>query len=254
MRLHFREYGRGVPLIILHGLFGSLENWQTISRRLAPHFHVLAVDQRNHGHSPHSGEMNYRLMVEDLCEFMHERSLASAHLLGHSMGGKTAMQFALFHPQKVEKLIVADVSPRAYPPAHEMIFDALLGLDVKSFPTRRQIEDALAPAIPEPAVRGFLLKNLARDPQGVFHWKIPLPDIFRNYVSLSAAVEANLPFEKPALFVRGAESAYVREQDAPAIQRLFPCAEIRTLPGAGHWVHADAPDDFVRAALFFLTG
>ena len=145
--LHFREYGAGPALLILHGLFGSLDNWEGLSRRFAAGFHVFALDQRNHGLSPHAVEMNYPLMAADLFRFMRDHQLESAHVLGHSMGGKTAMQFALLYPEFVEKLIVADIAPRAYPPYHTEILAAMRSLDLGALKTRRQAEEALAPAI-----------------------------------------------------------------------------------------------------------
>jgi esterase len=253
MKLHFREYGHGDPLIILHGLFGSHDNWHPVSRRLAERYHVFAVDQRNHGHSPHAPEMNYPVMAEDLAQFCLDHSMASARVLGHSMGGKTAMQFALAHPAQVAGLVVVDIAPRAYDMAHSQISGALLSLDLKTFQTRRQVEEALAPAIQELAVRRFLLKNLGHDPDGAFRWKLNLRDIFRNHDSLNAAVESDRPFEKPALFIRGGKSDYVREADLVEIRRLFPQAEFHTLAEAGHWVHADAPEAFVKALEIILA-
>ena len=252
MQLHFREYGRGFPLLILHGLFGSSGNWQPIARRLEPRFHVLALDLRNHGQSPHSPEMNHRVMAEDVLEFMDSHSLSAAHLLGHSLGGKTAMQTALIEPQRIPKLVVADVSPRAYAPAHNAIFQALLTLDLKRFHTRQEIENALAPDIPDLAVRRFLLKNAARRADGACEWRLGLAEIFRNYPHLNEPVNSERPFGGPALFVRGGESDYVTERDLPGIRRLFPGAQIATIPGASHWIHSDAPDLFTRAVLDFL--
>src|ERR1035437_1680560 len=171
MQLNFKESGQGRAVILLHGLFGSSDNWHPIALRLAENFHVFAVDQRNHGQSPHSEEMNYSVMADDVAEFMVSRGIESAVIIGHSMGGKTAMQFALQFPGKVEKLIVADMAPRAYAPAHEKIFAAQLALDLASFQTRQQIEDALALEIPDLVLRRFLLKNLGRNSDGAFFWK-----------------------------------------------------------------------------------
>lgn len=187
MQLHYEEIGHGPPLMILHGLFGSLENWHTISRRLAEHLRVIAVDQRNHGRSPHSPEMNYPLMARDLLELMSRLHLGSTSVLGHSMGGKTAMQFALLHPAQVDKLVVVDISPRSYPPRHDYIFEALLGLKLSAFHTRQEMEAALAPAIPDIATRRFLLKNLGRGPTGEFYWKMNLHELCTNYNRLTEA-------------------------------------------------------------------
>jgi len=156
MQLHFREYGSGHPVIILHGLFGSLNNWATISHRLAAQFHVFAVDQRNHGGSVHSPEMNYDVMASDIRRFMDRHSIASAHVLGHSMGGKSAMQFALVNTDRIDRLVVVDIAPRAYRAAHEHLFRAMLAIDPAQFGTRREIDHALAASIPDTAVRRFL--------------------------------------------------------------------------------------------------
>jgi pimeloyl-ACP methyl ester carboxylesterase len=253
MQLHFQTFGQGAPLIILHGLFGSSDNWHSISRRLEKQFRVLAVDQRNHGHSPHSAEMNYPVMAEDLHELLQSQKLARAHLIGHSMGGKTAMEFALRYPESVDKLIVVDIAPRAYSPRHGQIFEGMLSLDLTAFQTRAQMEVALAPFIPEKAVRQFLLKNVTRDEGGPFRWRLNLRDILKNYDRLSEALAENRVCDRPALFLRGGESKYFRESDWEPVRRLFPRAALRTLPGAGHWVHADAPELFLHAVTEFLN-
>jgi pimeloyl-ACP methyl ester carboxylesterase len=252
MQLHFKEYGQGEPLIVLHGLFGSLENWQAISDGLSDTFHIFALDQRNHGRSPHSAEMNYAVMARDIGEFMEQHSLPSTHLLGHSMGGKAAMQFALSQADKVNKLIIADIAPRRYARSHEAIFKAMLTLDMKQFKTRQEIEVALEPEIPEWTVRRFLLKNLTRDEHGSFQWRINLPALYQHYDEINEAPDAGVPFEKPALFVRGAQSDYISDADVPEIRRLFPRAEIQTLPNTSHWLHAEAPVEFIRLAREFL--
>lgn len=252
MQLYFKESGQGRAVILLHGLFGSADNWQPIGLGLAEKFQIFALDQRNHGQSPHSAEINYSLMAADVNEFMAARGIETAQVIGHSMGGKTAMQFALQFPLRVEKLVVADMAPRAYAPAHETIFAALLALELKSFSSRQQIEDALAVEIPNLLLRRFLLKNLARNSSGEFFWKINLRGLSENYSSLGEPVSAAAPFAKPALFIRGGKSTYVTDEDEPRIGELFPQAQIRTLPEAGHWVHADQPAEFLRLILDFL--
>jgi esterase len=252
MQLHFKASGRGRAVILLHGLFGSSDNWHFIASRLAEDFRVFALDHRNHGLSPHSAEMNYPLMAADVEKFFAARGLESAAVVGHSMGGKTAMQFALQFSQRVEKLVVADMAPREYAPAHDQIFAALLALDLAAFQTRPQIEDALAPAIPSLVLRRFLLKNLGRDAAGRFLWKINLRDITESYPRLRQPVSHSRPFAKPTLFIRGGNSKYVNPEDEPLIRELFPQAQIQTIPGAGHWVHADQPDEFLRLLLEFL--
>jgi pimeloyl-ACP methyl ester carboxylesterase len=252
MQLHFKESGHGPTLILLHGLFGSSDNWQQIAARLAEKFHIVALDQRNHGQSPHTDETSYPLMAADVDGFMAARGIASAHVIGHSMGGKTAMQFALHFPARVEKLVVADMAPRRYAPAHDKIFAALLALDLPEFATRPQIEDALAAEIPNLVLRRFLLKNLGRAADGKFFWKINLRGLAENYLRLGEAVVAPAPFAKPALFIRGGKSNYLKPEDEPLIRELFPQSQIATIAAASHWVHADQPEEFLRLVMEFL--
>jgi esterase len=252
MQLHFKETGQGAAVILLHGLFGSSDNWHFIAQKLAEKFHVFALDQRGHGQSPHPDELNYALMAADVEKFFVARGLKSAAVIGHSMGGKTAMQFALQHPKRVDKLVVADMAPREYAPAHDKIFTALLALDLARFTTRQQMEDALALGIPSLMLRRFLLKNLGRNPSGEFFWKIALRQIADSYPNLRAPILHPHPFPKPALFIRGGKSEYIRAGDEPLIRELFPLAQILTVAEASHWVHADQPDEFLRLLLEFL--
>lgn len=252
MQLNFKESGQGRAVVLLHGLFGSSDNWYSVAQRLGETFHVYLIDQRNHGQSPHSPEMDYPLMASDVDKFLTARGLASAMVIGHSMGGKTAMQLALHFPHRVEKLVVADMAPRAYASRHDEIFAALLGLDLSKFQTRGQIEDALAPDIPNQVLRRFLLKNLGRAPDSGFFWKINLQDIAENYWRLREPVAGNAPFTKPVLFIRGGKSDYVRPEDEPLIHEWFPAAQIQTIPDASHWIHADKPEEFLRLVLGFL--
>jgi pimeloyl-ACP methyl ester carboxylesterase len=251
MRLYFKEYGKGEPLILLHGLFGASDNWHTIATRLAERFHVIVPDLRNHGQSPHSDEMDYPLMAGDLAELLAAQGLPGADILGHSMGGKVAMQLALTQPKLVRKLVVADISPRGYTPLHNEIISALAALDVSSFSARQEIEEMLAGPIPSLNLRRFLLKNLGRGAGGKFEWKINLAGLEENYPSVRAAV-AGTPFAGPTLFIRGGRSEYIQATGEPLIQELFPHAEIRTIENATHWLHADAPDEFVRLVREFL--
>ena len=252
MQLYFKESGQGRAVILLHGLFGSSDNWHFIAQGLAATFNVFALDHRNHGLSPHTAEMNYPLMAADVEKFFVRRGLQSAAVIGHSMGGKTAMQFALQFPHRVDKLVVADMAPREYAPAHDKIFAALLALDLPKFQTRQQIEDALAPEIPSLVLRRFLLKNLGRKPSGECFWKINLHAIAESYPQLRQPLAHPRPFAKPALFIRGGKSDYIRPADEPRIRELFPLAQILTIAEASHWVHADQPDEFLRLLLDFL--
>jgi esterase len=252
MQLHFQTYGQGAPLIILHGLFGSLDNWHSMSQKLAADFQVFAVDLRNHGRSPHAAEMSYPLMAEDLKEFVIDRNLSRVNLMGHSLGGKTAMLFALNFPDPVEKLVVVDMAPRAYPPHHDEILKALHSLDLNIFKTRKEMELQLTDSIPDSAVRQFLLKNVKRDSKGVLYWQMNLVGIAANYERLNEAISNKRSFDKPALFIRGERSDYIREEDWPSIRTLFPRAEHCEIAGAGHWVHADAPEAFLRKVREFF--
>jgi len=252
MQLYFKESGQGEPLILLHGLFGSSDNWYYIAQKLAAKFHVFAVDQRNHGQSPHSSEMDYPSMAADVAELLAAQRLPSAVVLGHSMGGKTAMQFALQFPDLVGKLIVADMAPRGYEMMHDKIFAALLDLNLPAFGARQQMEEVLAPAIPSLTLRRFLLKNLGRDAHGNFFWKINLRGLADNYARLRAPLAATFPFTKPTLFIRGGKSEFITMADETRIRELFPAAQIVTIPEAGHWLHADQPEEFGQLVLDFL--
>ena len=252
MQLHFQSFGNGPPLIILHGLFGSLENWHSISRNLATDFQIFAVDQRNHGRSPHAPEMSYQLMAEDLREFAASQHLASANLLGHSMGGKTAMLFALTFPELVKKLVVVDIAPRAYPDHHREILKALSSLDLSSFKSRAEMDSHLATSIPGLAVRQFLLKNVKRDQAGRFYWQMNLAAIKANFARLSEEISTPGSFDKPTLFIGGERSNYIGGDDLPAIQKLFPRVQYFQIAAAAHWVHAEAPEPFLRKVREFL--
>jgi pimeloyl-ACP methyl ester carboxylesterase len=254
MPLHFESYGHGFPLLILHGLFGSLENWRTLSKAFSQSYQVFVLDQRNHGRSPHSDIFNYRVMAEDLKEFLQQQGLSSIHLLGHSMGGKTAMQFALTYPEEVDKLIVVDIAPKAYPPGHDDIFAALFSLDVQDFRSRQEADDTLAKHLPDLALRQFLLKNLERKATGGFHWRINLEAIHQNYPEMLKDLEGNGQFHRPTLFIRGGNSGYIHPEDLPTIKAIFPQAQLVTIPHTGHWVHAEAPQEFAKVVLNFLGG
>jgi pimeloyl-ACP methyl ester carboxylesterase len=251
LALHYKVYGAGPPLIILHGLFGSSNNWHTLSGQLGEHFLVYAVDQRNHGQSPHSEEFTYGAMAEDLERFLADRGLGRSSILGHSMGGKTAMEFALRFPQKVEKLIVVDIAPRAYGRSHDEILGAMVSLDLASYKSREAIDGALQNRIPDERVRQFILTNLKRLSGGHYVWKINLEVLRAKYDEVTKTQVSVVPFPGPVLFIRG-DSDYIREDDRALISRLFPHATLRSIPGAGHWVHADAPEEFFRVVLEFL--
>jgi pimeloyl-ACP methyl ester carboxylesterase len=253
MKLHFRETGTGKPLIILHGLFGFLDNWQTLAKYFAQHYHVYLVDLRNHGRSPHSPDFNYPLMAADLLEFINEHHISEPVIMGHSMGGKVAMHFALHHPEKLSKLIVVDMAPKSYPPHHQDILAGLKAVDLKAVTTRGEIDEALARHIPEEGVRQFLAKNLYRQEDNTFAWRMNLPVIEEKITEVGKETTSQLPFLKPALFIRGANSRYIKpEKDMDLIQKLFPAATLETIADAGHWVHAEKPQELFNQVVNFI--
>jgi esterase len=253
MQLHFKQLGQGEPLVLLHGLFGSADNWFGVAPKLAEKFNLLIPDLRNHGHSPHHPEMDYPLMAADVDRFLAAQKIESASVVGHSMGGKVAMQLALDFPARVKKLVVVDIAPRAYQRMHDHIFEALLALDLQQFRMRQEIEDVLEPEIPSLGLRRFLLKNLGRDNHGNFIWKMNLRGVAENYLHLGKLLAAgDKSFAGPTLFIRGGKADYLTAADEPDIRRLFTAAEIQTIPEAGHWIHADAPEEFMRLVLEFL--
>lgn len=254
MKLYFRELGEGKPLLILHGLLGSSDNWATLGRKFAETHRVFLIDLRNHGRSPHSEEFSYALMADDIGEFLQQQGLASATLLGHSMGGKAAMFFALNYADQVEKLLVVDATLRAADPRQfQEIFAALSSVNPATFTSRREADEQLATAIPDPVMRAFLLKNLRRDGAHAYAWKMNLPVLYKALEAISGGVEGGTPYHRPTLFIRGEKSPYISAQDQPLIRRWFPAARVETVAGAGHWVHADAPEEFYKVAVRFLA-
>lgn len=253
MQLNYLSYGSGYPLIILHGLFGSLDNWHTLSKRFAENYKVFSLDQRNHGRSPHSEEFDYKVLAQDLYDFMEQQNLTDAYILGHSMGGKTAMQFAFTYPEKVKKLIVADIAPKSYPPGHLELIQTLCSIDLKQFSQRKEIDTSLAEKIPDFGVRQFILKNIYLNDEGIFSWKMNLEAISKNYLELNKAITSNKPFSKPTLFIRGEKSSYIQPSDSQLISSLFSQSEIVTILKAGHWVHAEAPTEFYEKVSSFLS-
>ncbi len=246
MELNFKSFGQGDPIIILHGLFGTLDNWQTIGKKLAEDYLVYLVDLRNHGKSPHHEPMDYPTMAQDLQKFMEANWIYEANVIGHSMGGKVAMQLALQHPDLVKKLIVVDIAPKKYQGGHQEIFDALFALDLTKVENRSDADEFLKPRIPEFSVRQFLLKNLTRNKDGGYRWKMNLPVIYQHYSDILDNISSDQTFEKPTLFIRGGESNYIQADDLDSIEQLFPVAVVDTVQDAGHWVHAQAPDELMN--------
>ena len=251
MQLHFREIGEGQPFVILHGLFGYSDNWQTHAKKIAEFYRVILVDQRNHGHSDWNEEFSYELMAEDLKELCDRLELKKIILMGHSMGGKTAMLFAQKYPGLLDKLIIVDMGVKAYPMHHEEIIRGLKAIDVSQGLSRSEAEKQLAGYVESPGVRQFLLKNLYWTPEKRLAWRMNIPVLEREMEEILKAVDPSAEVFTPTLFIRGELSNYILDKDWPEIEAIFPDATLVSVPGAGHWVHAEAPKEFLDAVLSF---
>jgi esterase len=252
MILHATEMGQGDNLVLLHGLFGAARNFGVVQRQLAHARRVIALDLRNHGASPHDGDMRYTIMAGDVLETLDRLSALPATLLGHSMGGKVAMQAALLHPDTTARLIVADIAPVAYPPHHRAIAEAMASLPISRGMSRAQADSALADAVPDAAVRAFLLQNLQLGAAPA--WRIGLAEIIAALSVIEGwGVPADARYTGPTVFIAGAVSDYIRPEHRPLIRTLFPGARFVTLKHAGHWLHAENPAGFVGVVEAFLT-
>lgn len=241
MNLHFKQLGSGPPIIILHGLLGMLDNWKTFAHALAQSHMVYLVDQRNHGKSPHNNTMDYQTMAEDIKTMMEANWLFDgAIILGHSMGGKVGMQLALSEPDLVKKLIVIDIAPSVYKDGHSHIIQALESVSIDHVSSRSQVEQQLLRADMDPSIIPFLMKNLKRNGDR-YSWKMNLSTISESYHNmLSAPMEIDQPYDGPSLFIKGGASDYINATNKASIPALFSTSIITEIPGAGHWVHADA--------------
>lgn len=252
MQLNYRTLGQGQSFIILHGIFGTSDNWQTFGKTLSEQYQVFLLDLRNHGNSPHSEDFNYTVMAEDLKEFIAQHHLENAVILGHSMGGKVAMCFAVSYPDLFEKMIIVDIAPKYYPPHHQKILAGLEAVAIDKIESRKEAEDQMAAHVRDVGVRQFLLKNLKRTNRDGFAWKLNLPVIRANIENVGEALETDHVVEKPVLFIRGAKSDYIKDEDKAEIRKIFPLAQVVTIKDAGHWVHAEQPEalyDVVKAFL-----
>lgn len=252
MKLFYRELGgKGQPVIILHGLFGSSDNWLTQGKMLSDRFHIYMPDQRNHGQSPHSDDFSITLLADDIHEFLVTNSINDPVIMGHSMGGKAAMKFAVAHPELISKLIVVDIAPRAYPVQHGDILRGLKALPIEKIQSRNEADEFLSKYVPDPGVRQFLLKNLQRKPEGGFAWKMNLPVLEKNIEAVGEEIPADKKFDKPTLFIRGTQSEYVKDEDFGSVRKIFPQSKIVSLD-TGHWVQAEKPKEFVNEVMNFL--
>ncbi len=266
MNLFYREKGSGDrTIIIVHGLYGASDNWLSVANDLEVDFRIVLIDQRNHGRSPHSDEHTYETMANDLLELMKKLQIKRAVLIGHSMGGKTVMRFSLDHPEMVEKLIVVDIAPKSYgsfsnyaevTADHNKIIDALSSTDLTQYKNRKEIDKALKPAFPSQTLRAFMMKNLKHHKDGHFSWKVNfkalknnLEEIMNGFSNLKKESETKAP---EAIFIKGEKSPYIQEDDTMVINKFFPGSQIVTIPDAGHWVHAEKQDLFVKTVKYFL--
>ena len=252
MKLSYRILGAGEPIIILHGVFGSSDNWQTVGKMLSEHFKVYLVDQRNHGNSPHSEEFSYSLMAADIKELMESENLTDANLLGHSMGGKVAMEFATTFPEKAKKLVVVDIAPKYYKPHHQQVLAAFRAVDLNQITSRGDAEASMAPIISEFGIRQFLLKNLKRSNEG-FSWKVNLDVIEGSIENIGNGLANGRSYTGRSLFIAGGKSDYVKKTDHSLIASHFPDSQVIYIAGAGHWVHAEKPKELYESVYHFLS-
>ena len=250
--LHSKILGEGKPLLILHGYFGMSDNWKTLGNQFAEHYQVHLIDQRNHGRSFHSYEFNYELLVQDLHTYIQHHKLDSVYLIGHSMGGKTAMLFATQYPNLVDKLIIVDISPKAYAPHHNAILAGLNSIDFSIQNSRKLVDEQLSKYIPEIGVRQFLMKNVYWKEKGVLDFRFNLKSLTENNPEVGKPLPQNTVYHKETLFLKGEKSGYILEEEQMIIDNHFPNNKVVEIAKAGHWLHAENPKDFYEAVCKFL--
>ncbi len=252
MELYFRKSGEGAPLIILHGLFGSSDNWMSIAKVLSEQYTVYLPDQRNHGQSGDNDVFDYDSMAEDLKAFIKQHSIENPFIIGHSMGGKVSMTFASRYPELLRKLVVVDIAPKQYSLHHDTILEGLQAVDINNLKSRGEADKQLAAYVPELGVRQFLLKNMYRTEEGGYAWRINLPVISRDIANIVQGLPDNARYEGDTLFIRGRNSNYIRDTDEDLLRSHFPNMQLVTIENAGHWVHAEQPQEFTEHILRFL--
>ena len=246
------EYGSGPPLVILHGLFGSGENYRSFAWDLGDEYRVILPDLRNHGQSGHSFGMSYPVLANDVIETLDDMGVDRFHIIGHSMGGKTAMEIALTFPRRVDRLVVVDIAPKKYGEQENSAAKALLELPVSAFSTRAEMDAALSSYVKDRRTRLFLLKNAERDSSGRFRFRAGLEEIREGCADIWGSIEGGRSFTGKTLFLKGGDSPYISDNDISLIAEFFPNARLVTISGAGHWVQADRPEEFVSSVRRFL--
>jgi pimeloyl-ACP methyl ester carboxylesterase len=253
MKLNYKKYGEGEnTLIILHGLFGSLDNWQSLGKKFGEHFTTYIVDQRNHGKSPHLDSHNYQDMANDLDELLDDINVEYAFIIGHSMGGKTAMQFSIEQPHRVRKLIIVDIAPKYYAPHHQDIISALESIDFNVEKDRKQVQEKIAQKINNPGIIQFLMKGLTWVTKEQLGWKFNLKVLSAQIENIGEKLTGHAYFTNPTLFIKGEKSDYITEDDIDIIEDAFPMASHVTIGNAGHWLHAENPNQFFDEVITFL--
>ncbi len=253
MKLHANVFGEGEPFLILHGFLGMGDNWKTLGKKIAEQgFQVHLLDQRNHGRSPHDDNFSYEIMSNDLLEYCDTLGLKHIHLLGHSMGGKTSMQFAVSYPEMIKNLMIADIGPKYYPLHHQDILDGLSALDFDVLTSRGEVDEALSQYVPDVGVRMFLLKNLYWKEKGVLGLRMHLDALIKNASEIGVELSTEKTFNGNTLFLKGEKSNYIIEGDEVRIKKQFPKVQIHQISKAGHWLHAENPTDFLIAILEFV--
>lgn len=253
MELNYKIFGDiGEDVIILHGLLGSLDNWQTIAKQLSDVYRVWILDQRNHGRSPHSTDMSYQNMADDLKEFMEHHGMTHAHIVGHSMGGKVAMTFALAYPDFTDQLIVVDIGPKSYEGDHIPILEAMLDIDPEIYKERKEIEGEFSEKIHSQKIVQLMMKNLGRDSDGFF-WKPNVKVLYNVYRELMDNPLKEREFAGKTSFIKGENSDYIEPEDLDSFRKFFPQAQLYVVPASGHWLHAEQPEYFVSLLLEILS-
>ncbi len=252
MPLHHKKQGQGDAVILIHGLFGSLENLGALAKGLAEHFCVYSIDLPNHGRSPHSEATNLKQMSDEVLEWMRQHKLDNVFVVGHSLGGKVAMEIALRHPDQIKKLVVMDIAPSAYPPHHSDVFEGLRAVDIHNITSRSEAEASMKPHVPEVAVRSFLLKNIVRESAGHFSWRMNLRALYEGYADLICANHESC-FDAPVLFLKGGASDYISEKNRQDIESRFPEQSLKIVANTGHWLHAEKPAMVTRLINNFLA-